>query len=86
MALFTKEEALQYHQAGRPGKTEVVPVKPCATQKHLSMAYSPGVAEACRAIVADEFTLSFTDTARAVTVAPEPGSAYFHILMPMQVE
>jgi malate dehydrogenase (oxaloacetate-decarboxylating)(NADP+) len=53
MALFTKEEALAYHSKGRKGKVEVVPVKPCATQKHLTMAYSPGVAEACRAIVAD---------------------------------
>jgi len=44
------------------------------------------IEEPLRAIVADEFTLSFTDTARAVTVAPEPGSDYFHILMPMQVE
>ncbi|WP_319581644.1 malic enzyme-like NAD(P)-binding protein [uncultured Pseudodesulfovibrio sp.] len=50
MALFTKEEALHYHSHGRKGKVEVVPVKPCKTQKHLSMAYSPGVAEACKAI------------------------------------
>jgi malate dehydrogenase (oxaloacetate-decarboxylating)(NADP+) len=50
MALFTKEEALNYHSHGRKGKVEVVPVKPCKTQKHLSMAYSPGVAEACKAI------------------------------------
>ena len=53
MALFTKEEALEYHSIGRKGKVEVVPVKPCVTQKHLSMAYSPGVAEACMAIHAD---------------------------------
>ncbi|MEF2231756.1 MAG: malic enzyme-like NAD(P)-binding protein [Pseudodesulfovibrio sp.] len=53
MALFTKEEALNYHSIGRKGKVEVVPVKPCKTQKHLSMAYSPGVAEACKAIAAD---------------------------------
>jgi len=50
MALFTKQEALDYHSMGRKGKVEVVPVKPCKTQKHLSMAYSPGVAEACKAI------------------------------------
>ncbi len=50
MALFTKQEALDYHSQGRRGKVEVVPVKPCKTQKHLSMAYSPGVAEACMAI------------------------------------
>ncbi len=51
MALFTKREALSYHSRGRKGKIEVVPTKPCATQKHLSMAYTPGVAETCRAIV-----------------------------------
>lgn len=53
MALFTKEEALRYHACGHPGKVETVPVKPCATQRHLSMAYTPGVADACRAIHAD---------------------------------
>lgn len=53
MALFTKEEALDYHKLPRRGKVEVVPVKPCGSQKDLSMAYSPGVAEACKAIHAD---------------------------------
>ncbi|MBG0777706.1 MAG: malate dehydrogenase [Desulfovibrionaceae bacterium] len=53
MALFTKEEALSYHHDKRPGKVEVLPTKPCATQRHLSMAYTPGVADACRAIHAD---------------------------------
>jgi len=53
MALFTKKEALDYHSKGRKGKVEVVPVKPCTNQKHLSMAYTPGVAEACREIVSD---------------------------------
>jgi malate dehydrogenase (oxaloacetate-decarboxylating)(NADP+) len=53
MALFTKEEALQYHSSKRKGKLEVISIKPCETQKHLSMAYSPGVAEACRAIHAN---------------------------------
>ncbi len=68
MALFTKEEALRYHAAGRPGKIEVIPVKPCANQKHLSMAYSPGVAEACRAIVADKTAVN-TYTSRGNLVA-----------------
>ncbi len=53
MALYTKEEALAYHELPRPGKIEILPTKSCATQKDLSMAYSPGVAEACRAIHAD---------------------------------
>ena len=53
MALFTKEEALNYHEFPRKGKVEVVPIKPCNNQKDLSMAYSPGVAEACLAIKED---------------------------------
>ncbi len=53
MALFTTEEALNYHEFPRKGKVEVVPVKPCNNQKDLSMAYSPGVAEACLAIKED---------------------------------
>ena len=47
MALFTKEEALAYHEQPRRGKVEVIPTKPCNSQKDLSLAYSPGVAEAC---------------------------------------
>lgn len=47
MAKVTKEAALAYHEQGRPGKIEVVPTKPHATQTDLSLAYSPGVAEPC---------------------------------------
>lgn len=47
MAKITKEAALAYHEQGRPGKIEVVPTKPHATQTDLSLAYSPGVAEPC---------------------------------------
>lgn len=43
-------EACEYHSEGKPGKIEVVPTKPCLTQKHLSLAYTPGVAEPCRRI------------------------------------
>ena len=53
MASFTKKDALDYHREGRPGKIEVVPTKPLTTQLHLSLAYSPGVAEACKAIHED---------------------------------
>src|SRR6187431_973264 len=42
-----KKEALDYHSQGRPGKIEVVPSKPYSTQRDLSLAYSPGVAEPC---------------------------------------
>ncbi|MEP7266967.1 MAG: NADP-dependent malic enzyme [Saprospiraceae bacterium] len=45
-----KKEALLYHQQGRPGKIEVIPTKSHNTQKDLSLAYSPGVAEPCLAI------------------------------------
>ena len=47
MAKITKEEALRYHEEGKPGKIEVVPTKPYSTQMDLSLAYSPGVAEPC---------------------------------------
>lgn len=45
-----KEEALFYHAKGRPGKIEVIPSKETATQRDLTLAYSPGVAEPCLAI------------------------------------
>lgn len=41
-----RQEALEYHSQGRPGKIEIRPTKPLITQRHLSLAYSPGVAEA----------------------------------------
>ena len=50
---FTDEEALQFHAQGKPGKLEVNPTKPMATQRDLSLAYSPGVAVPVRAIFAD---------------------------------
>jgi malate dehydrogenase (oxaloacetate-decarboxylating)(NADP+) len=45
-----RQEALTYHEKGRPGKIEVVPTKSVATARDLSLAYSPGVAEPCREI------------------------------------
>jgi malate dehydrogenase (oxaloacetate-decarboxylating)(NADP+) len=53
VAKIRKEVALQYHSDGRPGKMEVIPSKPCATQWDLSLAYTPGVAEPCREIDKD---------------------------------
>jgi malate dehydrogenase (oxaloacetate-decarboxylating)(NADP+) len=47
MAKFRKEDALDYHSQGRPGKIEVIPTKPYSTQRDLTLAYSPGVAEPC---------------------------------------
>lgn len=53
-----RQEALDYHQLPRPGKIEVVPTKPLTSQRDLSLAYSPGVAEPCREIVDDPLTAS----------------------------
>lgn len=47
MSIRNKKEALDYHSRGRRGKIEVVPTKPYSTQRDLSLAYSPGVAEPC---------------------------------------
>ncbi|OFY84664.1 MAG: malic enzyme [Bacteroidetes bacterium RIFCSPLOWO2_12_FULL_35_15] len=47
MTKFRKQEALDYHSQGRPGKIEVIPTKPHSSQRDLSLAYSPGVAEPC---------------------------------------
>ena len=47
-----KQDALNFHSSGRPGKLEITPTKPLTTQRDLSLAYSPGVAEPCLAIEA----------------------------------
>ena len=47
MAKIRKQDALDYHSQGKPGKIEVVPTKPYSSQRDLSLAYSPGVAEPC---------------------------------------
>jgi len=49
-----REQALEYHSKGRPGKIEVVPTKDAKSQHDLSLAYSPGVAEPCKEIVKDK--------------------------------
>jgi malate dehydrogenase (oxaloacetate-decarboxylating)(NADP+) len=51
--MIRKQDALDYHSQGRRGKIEVVSTKPCATQRDLSLAYTPGVAEPCRDIAAN---------------------------------
>jgi malate dehydrogenase (oxaloacetate-decarboxylating)(NADP+) len=50
---YTEAEALEFHSRGRPGKIEIVATKPMATQRDLSLAYSPGVAVPVKAIAAD---------------------------------
>src|ERR1041384_4600269 len=49
-----KQEALNYHSKGRPGKVEVIPTKEAKTQRDLSLAYSPGVAEPCKEIAVNK--------------------------------
>ncbi|WP_109694705.1 NADP-dependent malic enzyme [Chitinophaga deserti] len=50
---LNKQDALDYHEKGRPGKIEVIPTKDTKTQWDLSLAYSPGVAEPCKEIARD---------------------------------
>jgi malate dehydrogenase (oxaloacetate-decarboxylating)(NADP+) len=54
---ITDQEALQFHSRGRPGKLEIVATKPMATQRDLSLAYSPGVAVPVKAIARDPSTV-----------------------------
>ncbi|MBR9975164.1 MAG: NADP-dependent malic enzyme [Bacteroidetes bacterium] len=63
-----KEDALEYHSMGRKGKIEVITTKPCATQRDLSLAYTPGVAEPCREIEKD-VELAYEYTAKGNLVA-----------------
>jgi malate dehydrogenase (oxaloacetate-decarboxylating)(NADP+) len=51
--LIRKQDALEYHEKGRPGKIEVVPTKETKTQRDMALAYSPGVAEPCKEIEAN---------------------------------
>ena len=53
MAKIRREEALEYHSSGKPGKIEVIPTKSYSSQRDLSLAYSPGVAEPCLEIEKD---------------------------------
>ncbi|PKA44258.1 NADP-dependent malic enzyme [Rhizobium sullae] len=64
----TDNEALEFHAMGRPGKLEINPTKPMATQRDLSLAYSPGVAAPVKAIAADPGT-AYDYTTRGNMVA-----------------
>src|SRR5690349_17239063 len=68
MADRLQEDALEYHRRPIPGKIAVTPTKPLATQRDLSLAYSPGVAAACLDIVRDPVEAAHV-TARANLVA-----------------
>ncbi len=65
---ITRQEALEYHRMGRPGKIEVVATKPLATQRDLSLAYSPGVAEAVLEVEANPLS-AYELTAKSNLVA-----------------
>jgi malate dehydrogenase (oxaloacetate-decarboxylating)(NADP+) len=65
---FSEQEALVFHSEGRPGKIEIIASKPMATQRDLSLAYSPGVAVPVRAIAADPST-AYDYTAKGNLVA-----------------
>ncbi|MBE2281019.1 MAG: NADP-dependent malic enzyme [Ignavibacteriaceae bacterium] len=65
---ITKQEALDYHSKGRKGKIEVTPTKPCITQRDLSLAYTPGVAQPCLEIAEDN-SLAYEYTAKGNLVA-----------------
>lgn len=63
-----KEDALNYHSQGSPGKIEVIPTKPVSSQIDLALAYSPGVAEPCKEIAIDPEN-SYKYTAKGNLVA-----------------
>src|SRR5690349_6912907 len=65
---FTQDEALAFHAQPKPGKLELTPTKPMATQRDLSLAYSPGVAVPVRAI-ADNPDLAYEYTSKGNLVA-----------------
>ena len=65
---FTAQEALDFHSQGRPGKIEIIATKPMATQRDLSLAYSPGVAVPVQAIYDDPAT-AYDYTAKGNLVA-----------------
>ena len=67
--MIRKQDALDYHAGGRRGKIEISPTKPCRTQRDLTLAYSPGVAEPCLEIKADpENVFNYTIKGNLVAV------------------
>lgn len=69
MAKIRKQDALDYHSTGKPGKIEVIPTKPYSSQRDLSLAYSPGVAEPCLRIAEEkEDVYKYTSKGNLVAV------------------
>lgn len=73
--MIREKDALAYHREGRRGKIEVVPTKPVATQRDLSLAYSPGVAEPARAIHADPRAVDLYTARRNLVAVVTNGTA-----------
>src|SRR5260370_42118412 len=70
-----REEALNYHSSGRPGKIEVTWTKPVASQLDLSLAYTPGVAEPCREIAEDRDRVDLYTARRNLVAVVTNGTA-----------
>jgi malate dehydrogenase (oxaloacetate-decarboxylating)(NADP+) len=73
--MIRREDALAYHREGRPGKVEVVSTKPVQTQRDLSLAYSPGVAEPCREIHDNPETVGLYTARRNLVAVVSNGTA-----------
>ena len=74
--MITKQEALDYHSHGKPGKISVQPSKPFRTQLDLSLAYTPGVAVPCLEIVADKMNAyKYTTKGNLVAVVTNGSAA-----------
>jgi len=72
---ITKQDVFEYHRRGRPGKIEVTPTKPLATQRDLSLAYSPGVAEAVLEIAENPLTVYELTAKRNLVAVISNGTA-----------
>src|SRR6476619_6161685 len=81
-----REQALEYHAKGRPGKIEVIPTKDAKTQRDLSLAYSPGVAEPCKEINANlEDVYKYTAKGNLVGVISNGTGVLFKIFADIDV-
>ena len=73
-----KQDALDYHSSGRKGKIEISPTKPYSSQRDLSLAYSPGVAQPCLEIDRDKsLVYEYTAKGNLVAVISNPEGIVF---------
>ncbi len=73
--MSTREDALAYHAQGRPGKISVTPTKPLVSQRDLSLAYTPGVAEPCRIIAENQAAVDLYTARRNLVAVISDGTA-----------